>query len=135
MKFSDGRVLTGTTDYRDLVLRDTPHQRDRRHVADPFAVGPVEMLLDLINEARPAWHALAACRGVGIAKFFPVREGGPSAAGTAAIKREFCARCPVRADCLAAGLDQGASRDHGIWGGTSVRDRRRIRRQRRERAA
>lgn len=135
MKFSDGRVLTGTTDYRDQVLRDTPHQRDRRHVADPFAVGPVEMLLDLINEARPAWHSLAACRGVGVARFFPVREGGHGAAGHKATVTEFCTRCPVRAECLAAGLDQPVHADQGIWGGTSARDRRRIRRQRRERAA
>lgn len=128
MKFSDGRVLTGTTDYRDLVMRDVPHQRDRRHVADPFAVGPVEMLLDLINEARPAWHALAACRGVGVTQFYP---GSHAGSATQTVRKEFCAHCTVREDCLADALSRPPIQAPGIWGGTSDRERR----QRRERAA
>lgn len=132
MKFSDGRVLTGTTDYRDQVLRDTPHQRDRRHVADPFAVGPVEMLLDLINEARPAWHSLAACRGVGvtpvgIAQFYPGRHSGSA---TQTVRKEFCAHCTVREDCLADALSRPPIHAPGIWGGTSDRERRKRRRER-----
>jgi hypothetical protein len=38
-----------------------------------------------------------------------------------------CDRCPVRAECLDAGLGE----TFGIWGATSDEDRRDIRRQRR----
>jgi WhiB family redox-sensing transcriptional regulator len=43
--------------------------------------------------------------------------------------RRICADCPVKAPCLEYAL---ANRiDHGVWGGTSERERRRILRKRR----
>lgn len=42
--------------------------------------------------------------------------------------KALCGRCPVKDDCLDFAL---ANREHyGIWGGTSERERRRIRRRR-----
>ena len=38
--------------------------------------------------------------------------------------KQVCAGCPVRDDCLADALTTGTS--HGIWGGLSVRERRRL---------
>jgi WhiB family redox-sensing transcriptional regulator len=67
------------------------------------------------------WRELAACRGA-TANFFPAR-GQP----TGPIKA-ICAACPVVAECAEAGLFE----KHGIWGGMSERERRRIRRQRRK---
>lgn len=40
--------------------------------------------------------------------------------------RATCLACPVRAECLAYALHH--SIDEGIWGGTGVRDRQRLRR-------
>lgn len=69
---------------------------------------------------RPSWHAQAACRGLGPAAWFPVR-GQPVEAAQA-----VCARCPVRAECLAAALDRGET--HGVWGGLAIDARLRLRR-------
>jgi WhiB family redox-sensing transcriptional regulator len=81
----------------------------------------VELLLDeLVN--RPAWHRSAACRGVGPDLFFPERGSGPLDAALA-----YCERCPVQAQCLAAGSKVG--RTSGIWGGTSARQRQGLRRR------
>jgi hypothetical protein len=48
---------------------------------------------------RPAWHAQAACRGMGTAMFFPGRTDDLDDA------RAVCARCNVKAECLAAALE------------------------------
>ena len=66
----------------------------------------------------------AACRGLdpafAIATFFP--EQGASAEAA----RGFCDSCPVRRECLAYAL---AAEDlHGVWAGTSSRQRKRLRR-------
>ena len=72
-----------------------------------FAVPPV-----------PAWWAHAACRGEGVDRWFP-----PSGAAITA-QRTTCAACPVVAECLTAGIGD----DHGIHGGTTRRERVRLRR-------
>ncbi len=81
-------------------------------------------LVDGIGLGRPTWHADGACRrpehsGV---NFFPQR--GEDARPAKAV----CAACPVRTDCLDQALSTGEK--HGIWGGLSERERRRIRGQR-----
>ncbi len=43
--------------------------------------------------------------------------------------RRICRMCPVQSTCLDYALTQRI--DHGVWGGLSERQRRRIRRQRR----
>ncbi|MCL4312775.1 MAG: WhiB family transcriptional regulator [Actinobacteria bacterium] len=45
------------------------------------------------------------------------------------IARRICADCPVRSQCLEYALIYRI--DHGVWGGTSERERRRILRRRR----
>ena len=76
----------------------------------------------------PDWHARAACRGSDV-DFFPTRGDG---AGVAAC-RAICAACPVRAECLEWALAH--SERHGVWGGYTVKERIRIKRHRRMRAA
>ena len=104
------------------VAADFPEDPDeRRFAGDPAELlglaGLVEELLD-----RPAWHRLAACRGRGgVAPWFPVL--GESVAAAREL-RELCAGCPVREECLAAGMAE----THGFWGGASPRERRRMRR-------
>lgn len=71
------------------------------------------------------WMADGACvnEGADPDLFFPGR--GESNEDAVSI----CKRCPVRDLCLEYALEHGEH--HGIWGGTSERERRRIRRARR----
>lgn len=68
------------------------------------------------------WRARAACRGADTNLFFP--ERGESTAAAKAV----CAGCPVASECLDYALD--TLEHHGIWGGLSERERRKVRRQR-----
>lgn len=70
--------------------------------------------------AAPAWHELAACRGMDVEVFFP--EAGRQLQVRAA--KQVCARCPVTAECLADALESGLS--HGVWGGLSARERKKM---------
>lgn len=86
-----------------------------------------ETLVDAIEAARPAWHTEALCRGMmvdGRTVFFPGR--GENADTQTA--RSICQGCPVKAECLEAGMME----KHGVWGGTSERQRRQLRRFRRK---
>ena len=71
---------------------------------------------------RPAWQTQAACRGLLVDTFFP--SPGVSAAQMAKV-RAVCAGCPVRADCLDYARADASM--VGVWGGTSRRERRRLR--------
>ncbi len=67
------------------------------------------------------WYARAACRGQGPDAFV---QGGKTYYEPA---RALCATCPVRVECLDLALA-----DHtliGLWGGTTDRERRAIRRR------
>lgn len=67
------------------------------------------------------WQERAACRNTDPAVFFPLR--GEDAAAAKAI----CAGCPVAEECLAYALT--AYERHGVWGGASERERRRMRKR------
>ena len=73
-----------------------------------------------------AWREHAACRNLSVTEatiFFPTR--GQSSEVDAA--KKVCATCPVTNDCLQFALDHHCL---GIWGGTSERERSRLRRRR-----
>jgi WhiB family redox-sensing transcriptional regulator len=67
------------------------------------------------------WRARAACRrpGVDPELFFPVKGASARPA------KRVCQRCPVRAECLEFAL--ATRQEHGVWGGLSERERRRLR--------
>ncbi len=69
------------------------------------------------------WAELAACQDEDPELFFPISQVGPGARQSAQAKA-VCARCPVRADCLRYALDNGL--DHGVFGGTTADERRRL---------
>ena len=46
------------------------------------------------------------------------------------VARRICATCPVKEPCLEYALEQRI--DHGVWGGCSERERRRILKRRRD---
>jgi WhiB family redox-sensing transcriptional regulator len=68
---------------------------------------------------RPEWMLRANCRGLNPDQFHPERGASNGAA------KAVCAGCTVRQDCLDYALDNGEK--HGVWGGLSERERRRIR--------
>ena len=70
--------------------------------------------------APPPWVEAGLCGQTDPDAFFPDKGGSNRAA------KKVCARCDVRADCLADALaepDPG-----GVWGGTTEAERHRIRR-------
>ena len=69
------------------------------------------------------WMADGKCRDLPAATFFPSDGVGVDVA------RQICAGCAVKTECLEYALRNRI--DHGVWGGTSERERRRILRQRR----
>lgn len=69
------------------------------------------------------WMAEGNCRNEPPSLFFPSDGVGVEVA------KRLCATCPVRVPCLEYALRNKI--DHGVWGGASERERRRILRQRR----
>lgn len=65
------------------------------------------------------WQALAACRDADPRLFFPEDKSG-----RAARAKRVCSGCPVIDECLAYALANHER--HGVWGGLSERERRRI---------
>lgn len=77
-----------------------------------------------MDEVELQWMRNGNCRNYPPAAFFPSDGVGVDAA------RRICASCPVKERCLEYAL---ANRiDHGVWGGTSERERRRILKRRRQ---
>jgi hypothetical protein len=73
------------------------------------------------------WRQLAACArpGVDPELFFP----GATEIGKTRQAKQICAGCAVKAPCLADALARPANSDHGIYGGTTPRQRGQIRRE------
>ena len=69
------------------------------------------------------WMARGNCRDESPSLFFPSDGVGVDVA------RRVCEDCPVKTECLEYALANGI--DHGVWGGASERERRRIARRRR----
>ncbi|HUB71397.1 MAG TPA: WhiB family transcriptional regulator [Acidimicrobiales bacterium] len=63
------------------------------------------------------------CRDLPPEIFFPSDGVGVEVA------RHYCAECPVKGPCLEYALENHI--EHGVWGGASERERRRIARSRR----
>ncbi len=85
-------------------------------VLPPPALRRLESCDSIVRPGRPAD---AACRGMGPDFFFPT-----SSVSLARAER-ICARCPVAAECLATALEDPSL--HGIWAGTSARERQYLR--------
>jgi WhiB family redox-sensing transcriptional regulator len=83
---------------------------------------PLEGHLDP-SAAEFTWMRDAKCRGIDPAEFFPSDGLGVDRA------RRVCDDCPVKAECLEYALEYRI--EHGVWGGASERERRRILRRRR----
>jgi WhiB family redox-sensing transcriptional regulator len=69
------------------------------------------------------WMQRGLCREIPPSTFFPSDGVGVEVA------RRICAECPVKDACLEYALVNRI--DHGVWGGCSERERRRILKRRR----
>jgi WhiB family redox-sensing transcriptional regulator len=69
------------------------------------------------------WMARGNCAHESASTFFPSDGVGVEVA------RRICATCPVKDQCLEHALVNRI--DHGVWGGCSERERRRILKRRR----
>jgi WhiB family redox-sensing transcriptional regulator len=71
-----------------------------------------------------SWMLRAKCRGSNPGEFFPSDGVGVEFA------QRICGNCSVRMECLEYALKFRI--EHGVWGGASERERRRILRRRRQ---
>jgi WhiB family redox-sensing transcriptional regulator len=106
--------LTGTTSGIQVVLMV---EREKHHMST--TPRSTQILLQDIDE-RP-WAAYAACRDADPDLFFPASDDDADDA------LRVCAGCAVRPDCLHWAMEMRIS--YGVWGGTTERDRKRLRRR------
>ena len=88
-------------------------------------VTPRRQYLCMDNSAETQWMADGNCAEKPPSLFFPSDGVGVEVA------KRVCTDCPVKAQCLEYALENRI--DHGVWGGTSERERRRILKARAER--
>ena len=104
--------------------------RTRTRTRAPGGPDPFESIHDLLRflvDRHPDWHRDAACKEAPPeVDFFPPR-GHPVAPAV-----KVCETCLVRCECLKFALDRPDL--GGVWGGTSEKQRRAIRRERKRRA-
>jgi hypothetical protein len=57
------------------------------------------------------WQDLAVCDGLELSRFY---EGYETSERTAKLTDQICLSCPVRKECLSAGIENS---EYGVWGG------------------
>lgn len=82
--------------------------------------------LETETETETDWMAYGNCAHHSPSLFFPNDGVG------VAVAQRICADCPVKEPCLEYALEHRI--DHGVWGGCSERERRRILKRRRQEA-
>jgi WhiB family redox-sensing transcriptional regulator len=82
-------------------------------------------ILDAVKK-RPDWYKQANCKGAPTEMFFLERGCSQHESKPA---RALCNECTVQTECLQYALSKPEAEMHGIWGGTTGRERRLIRRQ------
>jgi WhiB family redox-sensing transcriptional regulator len=88
---------------------------------------PIDDAVELVPVDEYEWMMHARCRGAKPTAFFPSDGLGVESA------QHVCHECEVRVECLEYALLHRI--EHGVWGGASERERRRILRRRRDEEA
>jgi WhiB family redox-sensing transcriptional regulator len=77
-----------------------------------------------------SWQHKAACLDVPVDVFFP--QPGPDFKAQLTAARNYCLTCPVKLDCLRFAMNHEAEHGErslpGVWGGTTERERWKLRR-------
>jgi len=121
----------GGQGHRAGVYRAGPHRsfRPRANLSanpkEEFILSRVTLCCEPVTIAPmdTSWMARGKCKDQPPDLFFPSDGVGVEVA------RRICADCPVKSPCLEYAMANHI--DHGVWGGTSERERRRIARRRR----
>jgi WhiB family transcriptional regulator, redox-sensing transcriptional regulator len=75
------------------------------------------------SDSRGEWWSRAACSTSDPELFFPISPSGPALTQVRRAKA-ICACCEIQQACLEYALAAGPI--HGIWGGTTEEERRRL---------
>jgi WhiB family transcriptional regulator, redox-sensing transcriptional regulator len=92
------------------------------HTAEIPRVADLPSFTSYDSDYATAWMAEGNCRNYPPAVFFPSDGVGVDRA------RKICNGCPVIDTCLEYALEERI--EHGVWGGCSERERRRIQKRR-----
>jgi WhiB family redox-sensing transcriptional regulator len=117
--------LTPNTTHIEIARPGRNGSGPRRRVTtipDPASAQPVGGLAS-DPDSPTGWMGEGNCRMYPPATFFPSDGVGVDRA------RKICAGCPVLDTCLEYALQERI--EHGVWGGCSERERRRILKRRR----
>jgi WhiB family redox-sensing transcriptional regulator len=110
------------------MMKRSMTSRARRAAQAAAVERPPELSIAPHDPDSPtAWMAEGNCRMYPPSTFFPSDGVGVDRA------RRICKGCPVAERCLDYALEERI--DHGVWGGCSERERRRILKRRREELA
>ncbi|MGP3684109.1 WhiB family transcriptional regulator [Streptomyces sp. IBSNAI002] len=71
-----------------------------------------------MTSTATAWMAAGLCAQTDPGEFFPEKGASPATA------KRLCRACRVREQCLNFAVTNGEQ--HGVWGGTTVRERARL---------
>lgn len=85
-------------------------------------VAAPDLFASLARRITPDWHQQAACADLPGNRFYPDPRTRSQTGAAAAV--EVCNGCRVRSSCRATALLRD---EHGVWGGTTVDDRDRMR--------
>lgn len=83
--------------------------------------GPTQLASGLFAD----WRARAACSGYPNTLFFPASDAAEES--TIERAKAICSVCPVIDDCMEYALE--TNQRSGIWGGTSEKERKSLRRK------
>lgn len=114
------RVRALTAHPASGVLLHSTHDLPVPRPFTPIGVDADAVALSSGSFPQPGWQVRAACSGVDVMQFFPERGDAYRPEVIA-----LCAGCPVRLDCLSAGIQ--ASTWPGLWGGHAAKTRRAVR--------
>jgi WhiB family transcriptional regulator, redox-sensing transcriptional regulator len=98
------------------IGESSPSDPDRPDRSDAMPAGSGTAHADV---AFRGWMSRGACLGADPELFFPAADKGPARHQISAAKR-VCQHCTVRALCLTYAV---ATRQSGIWGGTTLEER------------
>jgi WhiB family redox-sensing transcriptional regulator len=74
-----------------------------------------------------SWREKASCKGIDPNVFVPNENNGLTGRTTYATARDFCKRCIVVEECLMFALKENM--EFGMFGGTTPRERRTLKKQ------
>lgn len=78
-------------------------------------------VLEVVDFKQTGWRDRARCIGKETRWFYPERGGATKEC------KDFCSGCEVRNECFSFAIFH--IEKHGIWGGTSERERRKYRKE------